>query len=79
MFRNLKNPLSFTNLIRIKLTRNLLLKICHSKYSQNLNQMNVIPIEALDDNYMYLIVDETTKECAAVDPVNPQKVTRSIF
>lgn len=37
-------------------------------------KMNVIPIEALSDNYMYLIVDEATKECAAVDPVEPPKV-----
>lgn len=37
-------------------------------------RMNVIPIEALSDNYMYLIVDEATKECAAVDPVEPHKV-----
>lgn len=36
--------------------------------------MNVIPIEALSDNYMYLLVDETTKECAAVDPVEPSKI-----
>lgn len=36
--------------------------------------MNIIPIEALQDNYMYLIVDESTKECAAVDPVDPKKV-----
>ena len=36
--------------------------------------MNIIPIEALQDNYMYLIVDEATKECAAVDPVEPLKV-----
>ena len=38
--------------------------------------MNVIPIEALQDNYMYLLVDESTKECAAVDPVEPEKVIR---
>lgn len=37
-------------------------------------RMNVIPIEALSDNYMYLIVDKATKECAAVDPVEPNKV-----
>ena len=37
-------------------------------------KMNVIPLEALEDNYMYLIVDEATKEAAAVDPVEPVKV-----
>jgi hypothetical protein len=36
--------------------------------------MNVIPIPALSDNYMYLIVDEASQECAAVDPVEPNKV-----
>ena len=36
--------------------------------------MNIIPIEALSDNYMYLIIDEATNECAAVDPVEPTKV-----
>jgi hydroxyacylglutathione hydrolase len=36
--------------------------------------MNIIPIEALTDNYMYLVIDETTNECAAVDPVEPMKV-----
>jgi hypothetical protein len=36
--------------------------------------MNVIPVEALSDNYMYLLVDEATKECAAVDPVEPDSV-----
>jgi hydroxyacylglutathione hydrolase len=40
--------------------------------------MNVIPIEALSDNYMYLIVDEATKECAAVDPVEPKKILEKV-
>ena len=36
--------------------------------------MKVIPVPALSDNYMYLIIDEQTKECAAVDPVEPIKL-----
>ena len=40
--------------------------------------MNIVPIEALDDNYMYLIIDEATKEAAAVDPVEPNKVSVKI-
>lgn len=40
--------------------------------------MNIIPLEALQDNYMYLIVDESTKECAAVDPVEPKKVLNKV-
>lgn len=36
--------------------------------------MRVELLPALTDNYMYLIIDENTKEAAAVDPVQPQKV-----
>ena len=43
-----------------------------------LNKMNVVPVEALEDNYMYLLIDEATKEAAAVDPVEPAKVTKNI-
>jgi len=43
-----------------------------------LNKMNVVPVEALEDNYMYLLIDEATKEAAAVDPVEPTKVTKNI-
>ena len=40
----------------------------------NMGRIRVRPIEALDTNYMYLIIDEERKECAAVDPVNPERV-----
>lgn len=36
--------------------------------------MRVELLPALSDNYMYLIIDEDTKEAAVVDPVQPQKV-----
>nr|KAG5709353.1 hypothetical protein BaRGS_029202 [Batillaria attramentaria] len=39
--------------------------------------MRVRLIPALEDNYMYLIIDEQTQECAAVDPVEPEKGQRS--
>jgi hydroxyacylglutathione hydrolase len=29
---------------------------------------------ALEDNYMYLLIDDETKQCAVVDPVEPEKV-----
>jgi hypothetical protein len=45
-------------------------------YHRQSNTMNVIPIAALSDNYMYLIVDQASGECAAVDPVEPGKVYR---
>ncbi len=31
-------------------------------------------VRALDDNFMYLIVDPSTKQAAVVDPVQPEKV-----
>uniref|UniRef100_A0A9J7X3K2 Hydroxyacylglutathione hydrolase, mitochondrial n=1 Tax=Cyprinus carpio carpio TaxID=630221 RepID=A0A9J7X3K2_CYPCA len=37
--------------------------------------MKVELLPALTDNYMYLLIDEDTKEAAIVDPVEPQKVT----
>lgn len=36
--------------------------------------MKVEVLPALTDNYMYLIIDDDTKEAAIVDPVQPQKV-----
>nr|KAF6354938.1 hydroxyacylglutathione hydrolase [Myotis myotis] len=36
--------------------------------------MKVELLPALTDNYMYLIIDDDTKEAAIVDPVQPQKV-----
>ena len=37
--------------------------------------MRVRLIPALSDNYMYLLVDEKSKTCAIVDPVEPEKVS----
>ena len=53
----------------------LLSNSCHS--SETLTKhidMRVRLLPALEDNYMYLIIDEKTKECAIVDPVEPRKV-----
>jgi hydroxyacylglutathione hydrolase len=36
--------------------------------------MKVRLLPALSDNYMYLVIDEKTKEAAIVDPVEPKKV-----
>ena len=38
------------------------------------SDMKVHILPALSDNYMYLVVDEDTKEAAIVDPVEPKKV-----
>lgn len=39
--------------------------------------MKILHIPCLEDNYSYLIIDETTKEAAAVDPAEPHKVFRA--
>lgn len=36
--------------------------------------MKIELLPALTDNYMYLLIDEDTKEAAIVDPVEPRKV-----
>ena len=36
--------------------------------------MRVKLLPALDDNYMYLLIDEKTNDAAIVDPVEPAKV-----
>ncbi|KAI8436127.1 hypothetical protein MSG28_004227 [Choristoneura fumiferana] len=40
--------------------------------------MDVKILPALQDNYMYLIVDKATKEAAIVDPVDPQSVLQAV-
>lgn len=50
-------------------------RFCHSR--PQLTQfidMKIQLLPALEDNYMYLLIDEETKQCAAVDPVEPEKV-----
>ncbi|XP_069920244.1 hydroxyacylglutathione hydrolase, mitochondrial isoform X4 [Oryctolagus cuniculus] len=40
--------------------------------------MKVQLLPALTDNYMYLVIDDDTKEAAIVDPVQPQKVLDTV-
>lgn len=40
--------------------------------------MRVKLLPALEDNYMYLLIDEDTKQCAVVDPVEPAKVQAAL-
>ncbi|XP_069859892.1 hydroxyacylglutathione hydrolase, mitochondrial isoform X3 [Dipodomys merriami] len=40
--------------------------------------MKVELLPALTDNYMYLLIDEATREAAIVDPVQPQKVVETV-
>ncbi|KAF3433244.1 hypothetical protein FNV43_RR24346 [Rhamnella rubrinervis] len=39
--------------------------------------MKIYEVPCLGDNYAYLIIDETTKEAAVVDPVEPQKIVNT--
>ncbi len=41
--------------------------------------MKVQVLPALQDNYMYLIIDKDTQEAAIVDPVHPQSVSYIII
>jgi hydroxyacylglutathione hydrolase len=39
--------------------------------------MKVVPVACLEDNYAYLVIDEETGDCAAVDPVWPEEVLQA--
>jgi len=43
---------------------------------QNTMKIRILP--ALSDNYMYLLVDNDTKEAAIVDPVDPDSVIKAV-
>ncbi|XP_055383612.1 hydroxyacylglutathione hydrolase, mitochondrial isoform X2 [Condylostylus longicornis] len=40
--------------------------------------MDIQIIPALEDNYMYLVIDKDTKDAAIVDPVDPEAVLKSV-
>lgn len=40
--------------------------------------MDVKILPALQDNYMYLIVDKATRDAAIVDPVDPASVLAAV-
>jgi len=42
------------------------------------DSMRVRILPALSDNYMYLLVDDTTNEAAIVDPVEPDTVIKAV-
>ncbi|ETW03986.1 hydroxyacylglutathione hydrolase [Aphanomyces invadans] len=39
--------------------------------------MQIVVVPVLHDNYSYLLIDEQTKMCAAIDPVEPTKVLQA--
>ncbi|CAH2980137.1 unnamed protein product [Chilo suppressalis] len=49
-------------------------QIEHHQY----RNMDVKILPALQDNYMYLIVDKATKQAAIVDPVDPKSVMKAV-
>jgi len=54
-------------------------RLLHSKVTEVSNAtMKVKIIPALEDNYMYLVVDAASKAAAAVDPVEPEKLLRVV-
>ena len=51
----------------------------HSNQIQtNLEKMKIRLIPALEDNYMYLLIDNKTNQAAIVDPVEPDKVLKAV-
>ena len=36
--------------------------------------VRVVPVPALEDNYMYVVIDEETKQCGVVDPVDASAI-----
>ncbi|KAJ3634464.1 hypothetical protein Zmor_016460 [Zophobas morio] len=43
-----------------------------------LAMFQVVPVPVLEDNYAYLVIDESTKETAVVDCVEPTKVIKEV-
>ena len=60
------------------LSRRLLFNDSRKVLAEFRRTMKVIPVEALSDNYMYILIDESNKVCAAVDPVEPEKLVKKI-
>ncbi|XP_065846835.1 hydroxyacylglutathione hydrolase, mitochondrial-like [Oscarella lobularis] len=42
--------------------------------SRFIRSMKIRPVPALQDNYMYLLIDEKTHKAAAIDPVEPENI-----
>lgn len=42
-------------------------------------KMKILPIRALSDNYMYLLIDEVTRHAACIDPVNASAISSAVY
>ncbi|KAG8041371.1 hypothetical protein G9C98_002359 [Cotesia typhae] len=78
IFNFAKNSLFITKNLICQFSNKIMSKM-HSVSTliqgQNVS-IKILP--ALDDNFMYLIIDEKTKEAAIVDPVNPSVVSSAV-
>eukprot|EP00112_Aurelia_sp_Birch-Aquarium-sp1_P017953 Seg4218.4 transcript_id=Seg4218.4/GoldUCD/mRNA.D3Y31 product="Hydroxyacylglutathione hydrolase mitochondrial" protein_id=Seg4218.4/GoldUCD/D3Y31 len=73
----LKNLSSFSRTLRS--FDRLQWKAYHTKTTSVFaSSMRVKLLPALDDNYMYLLIDEKTNDAAIIDPVEPAKVLAAV-
>ena len=50
----------------------------HRHFTQSIPlAMKIVPVPVRDDNYAYLIIDESNNTAAAVDPYDMSKVTQA--
>jgi len=55
------------------------LRSCIPRIPVQSRSMKVIPVPVRDDNYAYLLIDESTKKAAAVDPYDISKVSAAAY
>ncbi|VDM13922.1 unnamed protein product, partial [Wuchereria bancrofti] len=57
-----------------------LLRVVSRKFSRSVvdRKMKVIPVPALSDNYMYLLVDEKSNDAAIIDPVDLKGINKTV-
>ncbi|XP_020798803.1 hydroxyacylglutathione hydrolase, mitochondrial isoform X1 [Drosophila serrata] len=67
------------SLVKLQKLRKVGLRGMHSTLEDvKLAGMDIKILPALQDNYMYLIVDQKTREAAVVDPVDPELVIKTV-
>uniref|UniRef100_A0A0B7A1E1 Metallo-beta-lactamase domain-containing protein n=1 Tax=Arion vulgaris TaxID=1028688 RepID=A0A0B7A1E1_9EUPU len=72
-----KSPVRIQTLLRH--VRPAVFRLCHpSALLTQHTDMKVKLLPALEDNYMYLIIDEQSNQCAVVDPVEPETVQKAL-
>lgn len=56
----------------------MLFRIFQRYFGVLTRMMDVLTLPAWSDNYMYLVVDKKSKVCAAVDPIEPDKILATV-